>query len=181
MSILPIGGPLLQQALPVLPGPDASSAVMADKAVLGLSPDATLGPDIPVPAANPVEPASAELVIGDTPGDEILAGLNKRWGRFKRLGGEVGSGDACSSYEPVDGYDDDGAIQPHGEKLGRWVALGDDDDDMGAEISRSHEGEKDEQGLRFARTVDDGVILVTEVSKTVHSLESSLKTLMTSQ
>lgn len=184
MSISPVAGTLLQQALPVSPGPDASPEVMDDKTGLGLPPDATPGSDVAasaVKATDPVEPVSAELMIGDTPGDEILAGLNKRWGRFRRLGGEIGSGEACSSYEPVDGCDDDGVIQPHDEKKSRWLVLGDDDDDIGAETVRSHEGEKDEQGLRFARTIDDGVILVTEVSKAAHSLESSLKTLMTSQ
>ena len=198
MTILSISGAttgaMLQQPL----SSQASLEVPSHAGEANLLPE-FMPPTQPAPGvhAAPVSPPETttalpgEIVAGDTPGDEILAGLNKRWTRFSKALGTsldhpVGSArDAADpsardamKFEPM-GEDatSESRSGPTGRTTSRsWSMI--DDGDYDAHVDRMAELEALQQHVR---DMDDGGALTLQLSKTVQSLTSSVKTLVTGQ
>lgn len=208
MTISPIVGAVVQHSLAEPSAPVAASPASAAgsfPALPGPARDAAATPGThaaPVSSADQTSQLQAQIVPGDTPGDDILAGLNKRWSRFDRaMRTEIGHPrpggiDGLTSPEPSDDTSP-GRADPY-----RWSAVGDDvdtpgsPDDDGAwspvedeydahvanmsqhDIQRTEEIEALQ---RHVREMDDGGALTLQLSKGIQGVESSIKTLVTGQ
>lgn len=118
------------------------------------------------------QPVPAQIVSGDTPGDEILTGLNKCWGKLSNA--------LAQKPEALIGRreaDPEGKARrvASGENGRKWQAVGD------GYQGQDDDARKLDAAERWVEDLNEGQDCALELSKTIHSSVSSLKSLLTGQ
>ena len=197
MTIAPVTGVVVQQSIDE---PTRAAATSSTDGAHAFPDGALETPPAPSSHASSVSspeqtpPMPAAIAEGDTPGDEILAGLNKRWGRFSKTLNDAASKAASGELRGVDPAERAGSVwspvedTDDGTSRGRsgrvWLPANDGAyDSYLGDMARDGNGPMADatEGLGFQRTLDQGGLLTLELSEGAQAFESSIKKLVTGQ